>query len=106
MLSLSPTDDRYDTERKVIWKALKPILKFYPLTKCILIKTFFCCKCQKTQPHLALELLAQVPEEPKGETGFRAGLPIGAQRVLLRPSFSPSLNPVSSVTTQFSGWLT
>ena len=60
----------------------------------ILIRTFFPCKCQKTQSNLALLFLAQMLQEPRGETGFRAGLPRGAQRVSLGPSFSPSLSPV------------
>ena len=71
----------------------------------ILIRTFFPCKCQKTQSNLALLFLAQMLQEPRGETGFRAGLPRGAQRVSLGPSFSPSLSPVSSVTALFSDWL-
>lgn len=40
-----------------------------------------CCKCQKTQPYLALGLLARVPGECRGESGFRAGLPVGTQRI-------------------------
>lgn len=44
-------------------------------------------------------------QEPRGETGFRAGLPRGAQRVSLAQFLSISQSGVFSVTAPFSDWL-
>lgn len=47
----------------------------------------FCCECQKTQRSLALGLLAQVPGECRGESGFQAGPPVGTERISFRTWF-------------------
>lgn len=67
---------------------------------------FFVACARKLDSTCLLGLLAQVPVESRGEPGFRAGLPIGTQRMSSVPSFSPSLNAVSSSTAPLWGWLT
>lgn len=55
---------------------------------------------------VALGWVAQVPEEARGKTVCRAGLPGVSQRKSSTPSFSLSLSSMLSVTTLCSGWLT